>query len=131
MALLDWVGAGSTFLLFICLFLPWYSVLGFSEDGLYHGFMIITLLLCLVVFGYFAAKLGWGRLPINLPLPESGLLLGIFGLNLLLVIIAMLTAPGGTDLDAGAIIGLIAALAAIGSSLWPYVEKAQQNRPTV
>jgi hypothetical protein len=141
LSLFEKIGGVAVFILFISLFFDWYSFGGgcvtegtlqvcapnITEDGLYHGYMFITLLLCLVLIAYYVAKLGWGRLPFNLPFPEAPVILAINALNLLLVIITMLTAPDGFGLSFGAWLGLLAALAACTPSAMPYVEKAQQK----
>jgi hypothetical protein len=140
MTTLDWVTAGASLLLFIFLFLPWYDAhaqgISVSGSALDHGYMYLSLILCLALIGYYVAKLGWGRLPFQLPFPEAMLVLGISGVNLLLVIIAFFDkvvcafgvcgSGDGIGWTFGSILGLIAALAAVGGVGYPLVNQRQR-----
>jgi hypothetical protein len=109
------VGVGSL-VLFIALLLPWYGtgVFGFSVDGLWHGWMYITLLLALATVGYLAAL---AAVDVRLPVPHWQALLGATGVMLLLVVIGVATTPTGASLEWGAIVGLIAAVTALAGAL--------------
>lgn len=139
----DWITVGATLLLFISLFLPWYSISGdgltFSNNAVDHAYMYIALILCLALIAYFVAKLGWGKLPFQLPVTEAQVVLGVCGLNLLLVIIAFInksvsacvlgscaSTSSGVGWSIGAFIGLIAALAALAPSLPPVQKKLNE-----
>jgi zinc-ribbon domain len=129
---LERVGAGATFVLFIALFLDWYHVsyLGFSASASAlsaHGYMYITLILCLVILAIYVAKLGFGKVPFNLPITEAQLILGLSALNLLLVIIAFADKES-TSWSFGAYLGLLAALAALAPTAVPFVQKQMAAR---
>jgi hypothetical protein len=132
----DWIGVVGTFVLFISLFVTWYSATvcfgGFcatgSADALYNGYMYITLILCIALVGYYVCKVGFGKLPFNLPFPEPIVVLAANALNLLLVIINMINSPSPLGLSFGAWLGIIAALAASTPSAMPYIQKYQGQR---
>jgi hypothetical protein len=133
---LERVAAGATLILFISLFLDWYHITvsfgSFSESGsasalTAHGYMYITLILCLVILAIYVAKLGFGKVPFNLPITEAQLILGISALNLLLVIIAFFD-KDNTSWSFGAFLGLLAALVALAPTVWPFVEKQMAAR---
>jgi hypothetical protein len=115
----------ATFVLFISLFLPWFGVsVGLysgSVDGLWHGYMYLTLVLCLAIFAYLALKAGFDHSPVKYPLPEPTLLVIATGINALLTVISFLAKPGGTSWDIGAYIGLIAALVAVAPRVVPAI----------
>ncbi len=111
------VGVGSL-VLFIALLLPWYGagVFGITVtvDGLWHGWMYITLLLAIATVGYLAAL---AAVEVRLPVPHWQALLGATGIMLLLVVIAVATTPTGAGLQWGAIVGLLAAVTAVAGAL--------------
>lgn len=120
------VGA-SSLLVFVSLFLPWYSNLnGDGSIATYAGalsssaggFRYLILVLSLLTVGYLLAKTMW-RGQSRLPLPEWQLLIGLTGLNLLLVVLAFLQAPQYFSPGAGgAALGLImGVLATVASGL--------------
>jgi hypothetical protein len=107
----------ASLVLFISLFLPWYTFGPFSADGLSRGWMYIVFILSLAILIHFVLKAGMSTLPYKLPLPEAQLLLFATGINAVLVVIAFLLKPGGIGFNGvgwgfGAFIGLIAALVA-------------------
>lgn len=109
------VGVASL-VVFIALLLPWYGtgLFGFTVDGLWHGWMYITLLLAIATVGYLAAL---AAVEVRLPLPHWQALLGATGLMLLLVVIGVATTPTGASLEWGAIVGLVAAVAGLAGAL--------------
>jgi Protein of unknown function (DUF2510) len=118
-------GAGAV-LLFISLFLPWFSVsvgvigISVSANGLYHGWMYITLLLSLAIVGYLVVRAAWNGL--RVPIPHWQLLAAATGLNFVLTIIAFLDKPTGTSWSFGAFVGIAVAVGALVGS----VVRAQQ-----
>jgi hypothetical protein len=146
MSTFDWAGGVGTLLLFIFLFLPWYSVSGnnglganvsLSGSAIDHGYMYLTLIFCLALIAYYVAKLGWGKLPFNLPFPETYLVIGLSAVNLLLVIIAFFSkqvcyaglcgSGSGIGWSFGAFLGLLAAIAAMGPAV-PFVQQLQAKK---
>jgi hypothetical protein len=119
----DRIVGGATAILFISLFLPWFSVnfgLGTaSADGLSaHGYLYVTLFVSLAVIGLLAAlALGVWKLPAESPLTKDQLLLIGTGLNVVLVILAFILKPGGIGSGVGwsfgAFVGLAAAVVAV------------------
>ena len=111
----------ATLVLFISLFLPWYTYsfgLGsVSVDGLWHGWMYIVFLLSLVILVYLVSRAGFGEMPYKLPVSGDQLLLGGSAINLVLTVIAFVDKPGGVGFSGigwgwGAFVGLIAAVVA-------------------
>lgn len=150
MTTFDWVAAGGSLLLFICLFLPWYSISGGVGGGqtvtatgsaIDHGYMYLALIFCLALIAYYVAKLGWGGLPFKLPFPELYLIIGLSAVNLLLAVIAFFDkivcifgvcggnsdTGGGIGWSFGAFIGLLAAIAAVAGIAWPLIQQQQQR----
>jgi hypothetical protein len=114
----DWTAGIATIVVLISLFLPWFgvSVLGISgtADGLtVHGYLYLVLLVALAITAYLVLQAGFEELPFRLPLGHGQLMLGVTGLNFLLVVIAFLSKPALTSWQYGAFIGLAAALVAV------------------
>jgi hypothetical protein len=103
----------------IASFLPWF---GFSEPGFSysengvssHGYLVISLLIALGLAGYLVLRAGWDVLPVRLPVARAPLLLVGTALQLLVVLIAFLSKPGGLSWDIGAYLEFAAAIAACG-----------------
>jgi hypothetical protein len=123
----DRIAGGATLVLFISLFLPWFSVsAGFgnftassSVDALTaHGYLYLVLLLALAMLGYLFVYAGLDNMP-ALPLRHEQILAAAAAVNLLLVLIGMLAMPGGgsslvkVSWDFGAFLGLAAAIVAV------------------
>lgn len=114
----------ATLVLFISLFLPWFGVNVFTGsytvDGLYHGYMYITLLLSIAIMGYLVLRALWAEMPGRLPLPHERLLAGATLVNFVLTLISFIFKPGtGVGWRFGAFVGLIAAIVAFAPKLVP------------
>jgi hypothetical protein len=118
----------ATFVLFISLFLSWfgYSTLGFgvSVDGLWHGYMYLTLIISLALVIYLLLLAGLAKLPFTVPIPHRQVLLIATGIDFVLTLISFITKPGGTSWNYGAYIGLIASAVAVA----PFPIPAIQSR---
>ena len=116
--LADRIAGIATIVLFISLFLPWFTVsFGFasgSVNGLWHGWMYLTLILCIVIVAYLVLLAGWDKLPISQDVPHLTVMMIATIVNAVLVLIAFIDKPGGGGVGwgFGAILGLIAALVA-------------------
>jgi hypothetical protein len=104
--------------LLVSLFLPWFGTDGdffnVSVDGMWHGYMVIDLILAVAIVGYLVLRAGFDSLPLGLPVTATGsLLAGAASLNLLLAVISFATKPTGTNWQYGAYIGLAAAIVAV------------------
>ncbi len=116
--LADRIAGIATLVLFISLFLPWFTVsLGFasgSVNGLWHGWMYLTLILSIVIIAYLVLLAGWDKLPISQDVPHLTVMMIATIVNAVLVVIAFIDKPGGSGVGwgFGAILGLIAALVA-------------------
>lgn len=120
--LADRIAGIATIVLFISLFLPWFTVsIGFgnvslsgSVNGLWHGWMYLTLILCIVIVAYLVLRAGWDKLPISQEVPHLTVMIVATILNVVLVFIAFIDKPGGgaTGWGFGAVVGLVAALVA-------------------
>ncbi len=125
-AITDRVCGGATVVLFISLFLPWYSAsasfagisASSSVDALTaHGYLYLVLILTLAMIGYLVGYAGLREMP-SLPLGHEQLLAAGAGINLALVTIAAIFKPSGDGVVSvgwsfGAFIGLIAAIVAL------------------
>jgi hypothetical protein len=121
-SLADRISGIATIVLFISLFLPWFTYsAGFggfsvsvSVNGLWHGWMYLTLIISIAVVAYLVLRAGWDRLPISQDIPHLTVMLVATVINLLLTVIAFIDKPGGGGVGwgFGAFVGLIAALAA-------------------
>jgi hypothetical protein len=125
----DQIAGLGTLVLFISLFLPWYTAGGIygggSVDALYRGYMYITLIIALIVLIYLVMRAGFERLPFNLPVKHEQLLLVATAINLVLSLIAFATKPSvalvSIGWGIGAILGLIAAIVAVVPEGLPFV----------
>lgn len=95
------VGA-ATLLLLISLFLPWYTVSGYSTFGFVsasvdsvggHSWMWSSFIVCLAVIAFLATRGASERLRFAVPSGWARPLMGLTGLNLLLVLIAFFSKP--------------------------------------
>ncbi len=121
-SLADRIAGIASIVLLISLFLPWYTVsinvLGYSAggsvNGLWHGWMYLSLILSILIIAYLVLRAGWDKLPISQDVPHLTVMLVATIVNLVLVLIAFIDKPGGGGVGwgAGAVIGLIAAIVA-------------------
>ena len=104
-----------TVVVFVSLYLPWYSISLSGFASLYSGGAIgsisalgdgaggwrfLILVVCLVIVGYVFLRTMSSR-GLRLPLPHWQLVTVLTGLNLLLVLIAFLVKPGGGSTVSG------------------------------
>lgn len=128
----DRLVGGATLVLFISLFLPWFSInfggiIGTaSASGLTaHGYLYITLILSLAILGLLVAEvLGLWKVPDTVGISRDQILLVATAINLVLVLLAFLFKPGGSGVgwDFGAFVGLIAAVVAVFPLGWPVIQ---------
>jgi hypothetical protein len=119
----DWIAGIATIVVFICLFLPWYTIsanvlgvsIGGSVNGLWHGWMYLSLILSILIVAYLALRAGWDKLPISQDVPHLTVMMVATIVNAVLILIAFIDKPGGGGVGwgAGAVLGLIAALVAV------------------
>ena len=126
----DQVIGVSSLILIITLFLPWFGVsLGgysASESGFdAHGYLIIPLLTAIMLVAYLVMRAGWDHLPWKLPMAHEPLLLVVTGIQALIVLLAFLFKPTGTDWQFAAYLGLLAALVACGAAVMPALNSMQ------
>ena len=120
--LADRIAGIATIVLFISLFLPWFTYtagflgasVSFSVNGLWHGWMYITLILSILIVAYLVLRAGWDSLPISQDVPHLTVMMAATIVDAVLVLIAFIDKPGGGGVGwgFGAILGLIAALVA-------------------
>ena len=116
--LADQLTGGATLVLLVSVFLPWFGTNGgffnVSVDGMWHGYMVIDVILAIAIVGYLVLRAGFGSLPFGLSGAAAGrLLAGAAGLNLLLAAVSFATKPVGTSWQYGAYVGLAAAIVAV------------------
>jgi hypothetical protein len=121
----------ATLVLFISLFLPWFTynfgIGTISIDGLWHGWMYLTLILCLAVMAFLVLRAGYAEMPFKLPMTNDQLLLIGTGISFVLTILAFLDKPGGIGFHGigwgfGAFLGLVAAIVAVAPLAWPAIQ---------
>jgi hypothetical protein len=120
--LADRIAGIATIVVFISLFLPWFTVsigiagvsLSGSVNGLWHGWTYLSLILSIVIVAYLVLRAGWDQLPISQEVPHLTVMMVATVVNAVLILIAFIDKPGGgaTGWGAGAVLGLIAALVA-------------------
>jgi hypothetical protein len=115
------ITAIATLVLFISLFLPWFTynfgIGSVSVDGLWHGWMYLVLFLCLAILAYLIVRAGFGDVPFQLPMADEQVLLIATGANAVLSILGFLFKPGGLGFSGigwgfGAFLGLAASIVA-------------------
>jgi hypothetical protein len=126
----DQVIGVASLILTITLFLPWFgvSVYGYSasESGFSaHGYLIIPLLTAIALIVYLVMHAGWDDPPLKLPVAHAPLLLVTTGVQFLIVLLAFLFKPTGTNWQFGAYLGLLAALVACAAIVVPAVRSMQ------
>jgi len=72
----DQVTGGATLVLLISLFLPWFGTdggfLSVTVNGMWHGYMVIAVMLALAILGYLVLRAGFGSLPFGLSGAAAG-----------------------------------------------------------
>jgi hypothetical protein len=109
---IDRVTGVSAGILLIALFLPWFGLSGanYSRSGInQHSYLVLVMLTSLALIGYVAARGGWDRVPVRLPIAHAPLLLVIGVFQLFLVLIAFLFGHAGLGHAWGSWVGLLAA----------------------
>lgn len=115
------ITAFATLVLLISLFLPWftysYGVGSVSVDGLWHGWMYLVFILCLVILVFLVSKASYAEVSFKLPMAEEQLLLYATAINFVLTLLAFVFKPGGIGFSGigwgfGAFLGLAAAVVA-------------------
>jgi hypothetical protein len=138
LTLADRIAGIATIVLFISLFLPWYTAsykgiggisASTSVDGLWHGWMYLSLIVCIAIVAYLIVKAGWETVPISgFAVPHLTLMMVATVVNLVLVLIAFIDKPsagvaafGGLSIGwgFGAVLGLIAGVVACAPYLVP------------
>ena len=140
----DRVVAVATLVTMISLWLPWfsatYSALGITSSGSIsgtgvHGWLWLEFILALALLVYLGARAAWDPLPFRLPVAHDRLLIGGTAVQLLLILIGFFAVPstGGVQgvsvsWDFGAILALIASLAAAGPVIYPVAKSYLDSR---
>ena len=138
----DKIVAGGTFITMIAIWLPWFSISwgnstfqvagSASISGTTgHGWLWLEFIVALALLAYLGARAAWDQLPFTMPVQHQLLLIAGTLVQLLLVLIAFIDIPYGSDgvgLDWGAFIALLAALAAAGPVVVPAVRSYRASR---
>ena len=127
----------ATGVLFISLFLPWFTYnfgLGsVSVNGFWHGWMYLVLIISLAIIVYLVSVAGFAEMPFKLPMAEERVLLIGTGVNAVLTVLAFLFKPGGIGFNGvgwgfGAFVGLIAAIVAAAPLFGPAIQARRAAR---
>jgi hypothetical protein len=129
----DRIIAGTSVIVFISLFLPWFGVSGPGYDvtgsGMsVHGYLAISLIAAIALIGYLVLRAGWATLPFRLPIAHAPLLLIGTAVQLLFVLIAFLFKPTGIGWEFGAYLGLLASLIGCGVIAVPAIRSMQSGQ---
>jgi hypothetical protein len=121
-SLADRIAGVATVVLFISLFLSWFSYnLGigiYHWNGLSaHGYLYIVMILSILIVAYLVLRAGWDELPFEMKIPHVTTMMVATLVNLVLVFIGFIFKPGGFGVSGvgwsfGAFLGLIAAIVA-------------------
>ncbi|MGH9299529.1 MAG: hypothetical protein ACRDZT_06390 [Acidimicrobiales bacterium] len=119
--LVDRVVAGASLVLFVMLFLPWFTAsiffTSFSGSGLdAHGYLYIPLIISIALVIYLVLRAGMDPMPFKVPMEHAVVLLIATAINFVLVLIGFIATPGGPvnwSRDFGAYIALLAAIVAV------------------
>jgi hypothetical protein len=130
----DRIVGGATLVLLISLFLPWFSyrfgVFTYSWDGLVHGYLYITLLICLGILAYLVALAGFETLPFKMPIGHEAAILIATVVNLLLTFIGFIDKPYGFGVgwSFGSFLALVAAVVAAAPLGLPVIKAARKPK---
>ena len=135
----DRIAGAATLVLFISLFLPWFTASSYlggvliassTADALTaHRYLYLVLIVALVIIGYLVVYAG-RKDTLGLRVTHERLLAAASGINLLLVLVAVVFKPAGVtplvkvSWNFGAFVGLIAAIVAVA----PLARSALQSR---
>lgn len=138
----DRITGVATLVLFISLFLPWFKAsssfgsgavtLSLTVDALTgHRYLYLVLIVALLTIGYLVVHAG-REAGLGLPVSHERLLSAASGINLLVVLIAVIFKPPGTSMvtvswSLGAYVGVIAAIVAVAPSVRSWL-RARQPR---
>lgn len=130
----DRVIATSAVVLFVALWLPWFHFQNDFADASVggintHSWLAFALLTCVVLIVYLAARAGWDRMPIRIPIAHAPLLLVVGIIQFGIVLIAFLSTPQDFGHTFGAWLALIAALGALLPIALPALQAASRPRP--
>jgi hypothetical protein len=125
----DRLVGGGTLVLFISLFLTWFSYAGFGISGLSaHGYLYVVFIVAIALLGLLAAEVsGVWKVPASSALGRDQILLIGTTINFVLVLIAFLLKPGGYGFHGvgwsyGAFVALAAAVVAVFPLGWPIIQ---------
>jgi hypothetical protein len=121
-SLADRISGAATIVLFISLFLSWFSyntsigILTWSGVRA-HGYLYLVMIICILEVAYLVLRAGWDQLPIPEMLPHVTLMIVATIVNLVLVFLGFIFKPGGYGVtgvgwEFGAFLALIAAIVA-------------------
>jgi len=123
-SLADRIAGIASVVLFISLFLDWFSgsyagFSGGSESGVSaHGYLYIVMILCILIVAYLVLRAGWDELPFAANVPHLTVMMVATIVNLVLVLIGFIFKPSvpisGVSISwsFGAVLALIAAVVA-------------------
>jgi hypothetical protein len=134
----DRVVAVASLVAVVSIFLPYYSASAYgitvtASGTTGHGWLWLEFVVGLVLVAYLAAVAVWEHLPFSSPAPHASVLLVGTIVQAGLIVVALVAIPysdDGVGLGWGAILGLIAALAALGVLVVPAFLRARANNGT-
>ena len=119
----------ATFVLLVSFWLPWYSIGPFSADGLsVHGWLFIAVIDAIVLVLYvLVTAFGVGDLAEMGRMSKDQLLTLLTGVNLALVVLALLLKPAGFSRSWGGFLALIAAIVAFAPFGLPLIQARRRR----
>lgn len=133
-SLADRIAGSATIVLFVSLFLPWFSlntsigIASWTGVGA-HWYLYLVMIVCIITVAYFVLRAGFEDLPITDELPHVGVMMAATIFNLVLVALGFIFKPtvydrSGIGWSFFAFVAVIAAIVAAA----PYVVPQLRER---
>jgi hypothetical protein len=121
-SLADRIAGVATLVLFISLFLPWFSynlgivIYHWSGVGA-HWYLYFVMIACILIIAYLVLRAGWEELPVSANVPHVSVMMAATIFNLVLVFLGFILKPGGYGVSGVgwsffSFVGLLAAIVA-------------------
>jgi hypothetical protein len=132
-SLADRIAGVATLVLFVSIFLPWFSlntsigIASWTGVGA-HWYFYLVMIMCIVTVAYLVLRAGWEALPITEDLPHVGVMMAATIFNLVLVALGFIFKPSvydrsGIGWSFFAFVGLIAAVVAAAPFVVPQLRE--------
>lgn len=114
LTVIDQITAGSSIVVLLALFMPWFGIAGYNVSGLkVHSWLVLVFLIAALLIAYLVLRAGFDRLPVQLPVAHAPLLLVLGAAQLFLVFLGFVLGPDGLSRGFGAYLAMMGALGAV------------------